>query len=108
MGEKYLDLGHPHVARMPPAVVQDEARNPLNVLRFRADAAMLGANSLAHLAQQFGRLRRTCACRPHLLTFLRSACAETKSYRAEERVRHLFGRSIYTCSGVYFTLGVFG
>jgi hypothetical protein len=37
---------------------------------------------------------------------LRPACAETTSYQTAERVIHLFSRSIYTCSGVYFTLGV--
>ena len=108
MGEKRLDLGHPHVARMPLAVVQDETPNPLNILRFRADAVMLGANPLAHLAQQFGQLRRRCGAGRICPPFLRPACAETTSYRAAERVRHLFGRSIYACSGVYFTLGVFG
>ena len=53
-GEKRLDLGRPHVARMPLAVVQDETPNPLNILRFRADAVILGANPLAHLVEQFG------------------------------------------------------
>ena len=90
---------------MPLAVVQDETPNPLNVLRFRADAVMLGANPLAHLVEQFWRLRRRCVCRPHLPPFSRPACAETTRYRTAEGDIHLFGRSIYTCLGAYFTLG---
>jgi len=58
--QKRLHLGRPHVARMLLAVKQDEAPNPLNVLRFRPDAVMLDPNSLAHLIEQFGRMGLRC------------------------------------------------
>jgi hypothetical protein len=66
MRQKRLDLGRPHVSWMLLAVKQNEAPNPLNILRFRPDAVMLDPNSVAHLVKQFGRLSHRCVCRLHL------------------------------------------
>ena len=61
MGQKRLDLLGPHVARMALAVKQNEALNPLDILRFGTDAVMLYAYPVAHLIEQFGGFRRRCS-----------------------------------------------
>ena len=56
MRQKRLDLSSPHVARMQLTVKPDEPAHALHVLRLRADAVMLHANSVTYLVEQFGTL----------------------------------------------------
>ena len=71
----------------------------------------VGTLRLVHatLARASGRATQAAAPKVYLPgasgPFPRPAFSETTGYRTAERDIHLFGGSIYTCSGVYFTLG---
>jgi hypothetical protein len=53
MSEKFGDFLFGHFSRVPFAVVDDEALNPVDVSLLGADAVMFASNNVAHLLEQF-------------------------------------------------------
>lgn len=57
MRQKRLKLRHPHVPGVTFVMKQEVPANPLDILRFSPDTAMLHPKTITYLIEKFRRLR---------------------------------------------------
>ncbi len=54
VGQKFLDLGRPHITRVTLVIGNDESANPLDIGLFRGKTVVAKPHGVPHLVQQSG------------------------------------------------------